>query len=341
MDVLVTGGAGYIGSHTILEILSHTDWNPISIDNFHNSTPKSYERIAEISGKRIAHHDIDLRNLHKLRKVFSKRNIKGIIHFAAMKSVPESVDKPLEYYDNNINSLINILKCQKEFKVPNLIFSSSCSVYGSTTALPVSETTPLGETECPYAYTKVIGEKMLADMAAVQKDLNCIALRYFNPVGAHPSGKIGELPNGIPNNLVPYITQTAAGLRDELTVFGDDYDTSDGTCVRDYIHVSDIANAHVKALNLLIDGKAEKNYDVFNLGTGKGVSVMEAIKAFEKSAELDLNYKIGPRRAGDIAKIYADTEKSEKVLGWKAEKTIDEMMASAWKWQTEIANQSL
>jgi len=336
--ILVTGGAGYIGSHTIVEILSRTDWNPISIDNFHNSSAKTYERIASITGKKIAHHNIDLRNLHKLRKVFSKRNIKGIIHFAAMKSVPESVDKPLGYYDNNINSLLNVLKCQKEFNVPSMIFSSSCSVYGTTEDLPVSELTPLGKTECPYAFTKVIGENMLSDLAAIESKLNFIALRYFNPVGAHESGKLGELPNGVPNNLVPFITQTAAGLREELTVFGSDYDTVDGTCVRDYIHVSDIAGAHVKALNHLFSGKSKKNYDVFNLGTGKGVSVMQAIKAFEKSAKVDLNYKLGERRAGDIAQIYADTKKSSEVLGWKAEKSIDSMMESAWKWQKNITD---
>jgi len=219
-----------------------------------------------------------------------------------------------------------------------MIFSSSCSVYGTTEDLPVSELTPLGKTECPYAFTKVIGENMLSDLAAIESKLNFIALRYFNPVGAHESGKLGELPNGVPNNLVPFITQTAAGLREELTVFGSDYDTVDGTCVRDYIHVSDIAGAHVKALNHLFSGKSKKNYDVFNLGTGKGVSVMQAIKAFEKSAKVDLNYKLGERRAGDIAQIYADTKKSSEVLGWKAEKSIDSMMESAWKWQKNITD---
>ncbi len=341
MDVLITGGAGYIGSHTIIEILTHTDWNPISVDNFNNSTPKTYDRIKEITGKSIKHYDIDLKNIDRLRVVFEENNIQGIIHFAAHKSVPESVDKPLEYYTNNINSLINVLQLQKDFKVPYFIFSSSCSVYGSTTALPVTENTPIGKTECPYAYTKVVGEQIIIDVAHIEKDLNYIALRYFNPVGAHISGKIGELPNGVPNNLIPFITQTASGIRKELTVFGSDYDTVDGTCVRDYIHVSDIANAHVKALEYLQKETQATNFDVFNLGTGIGVSVLQTIQAFEKSAGKPLNYKLGERRPGDIAKIYANTEKSATILGWKAEKSIDEMMDSAWKWQQNLDNQSL
>ncbi|MFT4661281.1 MAG: UDP-glucose 4-epimerase [Patiriisocius sp.] len=341
MDVLVTGGAGYIGSHTIIELINNTDWNPISIDNYSNSTPETYERIKEITGKSVKHYNVNLLNFKELEVVFKENNIQGIIHFAAHKSVPESVQKPLDYYNNNLNSLVNVLQLQKDFDVPYFIFSSSCSVYGSSKDLPVTENTPIGQTECPYAYTKVVGENILMDIAKIQKNQKFIALRYFNPVGAHVSGKIGELPTGVPNNLVPYITQTAVGIREQLTVFGNDYDTVDGTCVRDYIHVSDIAKAHIMALQLLKTKEQDDNFDVFNLGTGKGVSVMQAIEAFEKCAEQKLNYKIGPRREGDIAEVFADTEKSKTILGWEAEKTIDEMMSSAWKWQQYLSSQSL
>lgn len=338
MDVLITGGAGYIGSHTIIEILSNTDWNPISVDNYHNSSADTYARIEEITGKKIKFYDIDLKDANELKYVFTENDIKGIIHFAAYKAVPESVEKPFEYYDNNVNSLLNVLRYQKEFDVPYFIFSSSCSVYGATTELPVTEKTPIGQTESPYAYTKVVGEHIITDVAAGTPNLQYIALRYFNPVGAHTTGLIGELPYGVPNNLVPFITQTAIGIREQLTIFGDDYDTKDGTCVRDYIHVSDIADAHVLALKYLLEGKNEGNFDVFNLGTGCGVSVMEAVKAFEATSGQNLNYKMGPRRPGDIPKIYANSEKAFNKLGWKAEKTIEEMMASAWKWQQHIGS---
>lgn len=334
MKILVTGGAGYIGSHTIIEILQNTDWDVLSADNYSNSRPETYERIKRITGKDIKNYKVDLSDLDSTEKIFEEnKDIKGIIHFAAFKAVGESVEKPLEYYNNNLNSLSNILKCQQKYDVPNLIFSSSCSVYGNLKELPVTENTELPQAESPYAYTKQIGEVMIADFLKVNKNLKSIALRYFNPVGAHHTGLNGEMSITKPNNLVPFITQTAIGKQEVLTVFGNDYSTSDGTCIRDYIHVSDIAEAHVIALKKLLVESDFPNYDVINLGTGKGVTVLEAIKAFEKVSGMKLNYKIGKRREGDVEAIYADNTKAKTVLGWEAKKSIDEMMLSAWKWE--------
>lgn len=340
MRVLVTGGSGYIGSHTAIELLANKENEVVSIDNFINSTPETLRRLEKISGRSIKNYPVDIRDYDALKEVFSaEKNIDGIIHFAALKSVNESVENPLLYYDINIHGLVNILKLTAEFNIKNFIFSSSCSIYGNVKSLPVDEETPLSKTESPYAHTKVVGETIVESFAQ-KNNVKCIALRYFNPVGAHFSGNNGEYPINPPNNLVPVITQTAIGKIKEMTVFGDDYDTRDGSCVRDYIHVVDIAKAHIKALELLHSEGQEVSYDVFNLGTGNGVSVLEAIAAFEKVSQSSLNYKIGPRREGDVAAIYSNSSKAEKILNWKAEISLDKMMESAWKWELNLKNES-
>ncbi len=336
-QILLTGGAGYIGSHTIIELL-HNGYEVISVDNYNNSSPKTYERICQITGDSIKHYDIDLCDLGLTKKVFDENaEIRGVIHFAALKSVPESVEKPVLYYRNNINSLLNILDCIRNYNIPNFIFSSSCSVYGNAGQLPVNEDTPIGIIESPYAYTKLLGERIIQDCAKVHSTIKALSLRYFNPVGAHSSGLNGELPTNRPNNLVPVITQTAIGKIKEMSVFGNDYKTRDGSCIRDYIHVSDIADAHVKALKYLLAEKQDSNYSLFNLGSGKGVSVLEAIQAFEKIAKLKLNYKIVPRRAGDVEAIYSDSTKAHKLLHWKPQHDIYSMMETAWEWEQHLA----
>jgi UDP-glucose 4-epimerase len=332
--ILITGGAGYIGSHTIIELIENTGFNVISVDNFSNSSAKTFERIKQITGKKIQNYSIDLCDKTALENVFEKEpNIAGIIHFAAFKSVPESVSNPYKYYHNNINSLLNILECCLKYSVDNFIFSSSCSVYGNINNLPVSENTPFGKAESPYAYTKQVGEEIMKDYTRAYQKLQCIALRYFNPVGAHLSGLIGEDPINPATNLVPVITETAIGKRNSMRVFGNDYNTRDGSCIRDYIHVTDIAIAHIKAMEFIINKKQNNNYSVFNLGTGTGVSVFEAITAFEKISKLKLNYTIAPKREGDVSAIYSNTELTEKTLHWKPEFSLEEMMESAWKWQ--------
>lgn len=332
--ILVTGGAGYIGSHTIIELLENTNYNVISIDNYSNSSAKTFLRIEKITGKKVVNYEIDLCDLKSVEAIFEKeKNIIGIIHFAAFKSVPESVNNPYKYYSNNINSLLNILVCCLKFKIEHFIFSSSCSVYGNINELPVKETTPLGKAESPYAFTKQIGEEILKDYAKAFPALNIIALRYFNPVGAHISGLIGEDPINKATSLVPVITQTAIGKIKQMTVHGTDYSTRDGSCIRDYIHVTDIAIAHIKALEYILNKKQKNNFSIFNLGTGNGVSVLEAIQAFEKTTNEKLNYSIGPKREGDVEAIYSDTSLSEKELGWKTKFTLDEMMETAWKWE--------
>lgn len=334
--IIVTGGAGYIGSHTIIELLTKTDFKVISIDNFSNSTPKSYQRIKEITNKSFESLNFDLCDEALLNSHLSKiNNIIGIIHFAAYKSVPESVTNPLLYYRNNLNSLNNLLKFTQDQKIKNFIFSSSCSVYGNTKELPVTEQTPLKNAESPYGHTKQVGEEIINFVCKANPDFNAVLLRYFNPVGAHPSGKTGEFPLNRPNNLVPIITQTAVG-KNSLTVFGNDFDTRDGSCIRDYIHVSDIADAHVKALNYLINGENKKNVSLFNLGTGNGVSVLEAIKSFEKVSGKKLNYTIGNRRDGDVVAIYANNNLAKKELKWVPQYSLDDMMLSAWKWQLNL-----
>ena len=336
--VLVTGGAGYIGSHTIIELLETTNYNIVSIDNYSNSSPGTFDKIEKITGKRVINHSVDLCNKSDLEKVFEKEEaIIGIIHFAAFKAVGESVENPQKYYHNNINSLLNILDCCIKYGVKNFIFSSSCSVYGNIDQLPVKEETPLGKAESPYAYTKQAGEEIIKDYAKANALLQTIALRYFNPVGAHISGLIGESSINKPNNLVPIITNTAIGKIKEMTVYGNDYPTRDGTCIRDYVHVSDIANAHIKALQYLIDRKNNSNFSIFNLGTGNGVSVLEAIAAFEKVSGKKLNYSIGPIRKGDVSAIYSDNSLTEKTLNWSPKYNLEEMMSSAWKWELEQA----
>ena len=330
--ILVTGGAGYIGSHTIVDLIEN-DFEVISVDNFSNATADTFKGIKKVTGKKVKNYDIDLCDWSEVKKIFKKNaDIQGIIHFAALKSVGESVEKPLEYYQNNINSLANILRAAKKYNITNVIFSSSCSVYGNTKKLPVTEKTPLQETESPYAFTKVIGEKMAQDFIKVNPDKKAILLRYFNPAGAHPSNFIGESsPKML--NLVPVITACAAGKIPELKVFGNDYDTRDGSCVRDYIHVCDLANAHTLALQKCISDSLSKSCEIINLGIGEGVTVLEAINAFEKISETKLNYKIEARRAGDVVAVYADNTKAKTQLGWKPKYNIEDIMRTAWAWE--------
>ena len=340
--ILVTGGAGYIGSNTIIELLETTDFNVVSIDNYSNSSAKTFDRIEQITGKKIHNHEIDICNKQVLEKIFENdKTIIGIIHFAAFKAVGESVSNPQKYYHNNINSLLNVLDCCIKYDIPNIIFSSSCSVYGNISELPVKETTPIGKAESPYAYTKQIGEEILKDYAKANSHLQTIALRYFNPVGAHISGLNGELSINKPSNLVPIITNTAIGKIKQMTVFGKDYPTRDGTCIRDYVHVSDIACAHIKALNHLIEKANTSNFSIFNLGTGHGVSVMEAIQSFEKISGEKLNFIIGPKREGDVGAIYSDNTFVAKILNWLPKYNLEDMMKSAWKWELNLKKQKL
>jgi UDP-glucose 4-epimerase len=338
--IIVTGGAGYIGSHTLIELLNNTDYNIISVDNFSNSSPGSYERIKKISNKKFQTLNFDLCNEKELNEQLSKiNNIAGIIHFAAFKSVPDSVTDPLRYYANNINSLTNLLRFAGQKQINNFIFSSSCSVYGNADELPVTEKTALKKAESPYGHTKQIGEEIIEFFSKANPSFKAVILRYFNPVGAHMSGEIGEFPINRPNNLVPVITQTAVG-KNSLTVFGNDYPTKDGYCVRDYIHVTDIADAHLKALQYLIGNKNTNPVSLFNLGTGNGVSVMEVIKAFEKVSGTKLPYKVGPRREGDVIAVYANNNLAKEKLNWLPKYSLDDMMLSAWKWQQNLDRSS-
>ena len=337
--IIVTGGAGYIGSHTILELLAQTNYEVISIDNFSNSSSDTFDRIEQITNKRIYNHPIDLCDKDALFSFLTTlEEVVGVIHFAAFKSVPESLAQPTLYYKNNLDSLLNVIEACKAFSIHNLIFSSSCSVYGNIDCLPVIETTPFSSAESPYAHTKQIGEQMLELYAKMGVNFKTIALRYFNPVGAHSSGLIGESPINPPTSLIPIITQTAIGRREKMYVHGTDYPTRDGSCIRDYIHVSDIASAHVAALNLLVQGQHVLSFDVINLGTGDGVSVVEAIESFERISGVKLNFEMGPRREGDVIAIYSDTTKSEQILYWKALKSLDEMVSSAWKWEQTLSS---
>lgn len=334
--ILVTGGTGYIGSHTVVELMEN-GYEPIIIDDLSNSSIDVLDSIEKITGKKPIFEKLNLIVLEDVEKFFHKhKGIEAIIHFAASKAVGESVQIPLHYYRNNIVSLINLIECQKKFDVPNIVFSSSCTVYGQPDVLPVTEETPRKDAESPYGNTKRINEDILRDAIQVSPELKGIALRYFNPIGAHPSGLIGELPLGVPQNLVPFITQTAAGLREQLSVFGDDYNTPDGSAIRDYINVVDLAKAHVVAIERLIEGKNKAGYEIFNLGTGNGNSVLELVNAFEKANNLKLNYKIVARRAGDIEKIWADTSYANNELGWKAETPLEDTLVSAWKWEKNL-----
>ena len=335
-QILVTGGTGYIGSHTAVE-LQNAGFEVIIVDNLSNSSLEVLDGIEKITGIHPEFEQFDLTEMYKVEAFFSKYpKIEAVIHFAASKAVGESVEKPLLYYRNNLVSLINLLDCQLKFGVTNIVFSSSCTVYGQPEILPVTEDTPRKDAESPYGNTKRVNEDILHDTIVANPQLKGIALRYFNPVGAHPSALIGELPLGIPANLVPFITQTAAGLRNELKVFGDDYNTIDGSAVRDYINVVDLAKAHVIAVNRLIENKNKAGYEIFNLGNGDGVSVLEAVHAFENATGVKLNYQIVGRRAGDIEKIWADTAFANEELGWKAEKGLEETMLSAWNWEKMI-----
>ena len=329
--ILVTGGTGYIGSHTTVELIEE-GFDAVIIDNLYNSEADVVNRIHKITGVRPLLEVLDLCDMEKLDGFIQKhRDISAVIHFAAYKAVGESVNKPLEYYRNNLLSLVNLLSVMKRYGIPNLVFSSSCTVYGQPEKLPVTEDAPLQPATSPYGNTKQVGEAIIRDTTVSDKNVKAISLRYFNPIGAHPSALIGELPRGVPENLVPYLTQTGYGIREELKVFGDDYNTPDGSCVRDYLHVVDLAKAHVVAIKRLIEGKNKANYEVFNLGTGKGVSVLEAIKSFERVSGIKLKYRIVGRRAGDIEKIWADPSFANKELGWKTVSSLDEAMKTAWE----------
>ncbi len=332
--VLVTGGLGFIGSHTVVE-LQNEGFEVVIIDNLSNSSIEVLDRITSITGKKPLYFNIDLKDKAAVNNFFKNNTIDGIIHFAASKAVGESVQMPLEYYENNIGSLVYILQEMKVNNVNNLIFSSSCTVYGQADELPITENAPIKPAESPYGNTKQIGEEIIKDATKVT-DLKAIALRYFNPIGAHDSAKIGELPIGVPQNLIPFVVQTAAGIREELSVFGSDYDTPDGTAVRDYIHVVDLAKAHIVALKRLIENNNKAQYEVFNLGTGKGNSVLEVIKSFERVTGKKVNYKLVDRREGDITAAYADTNYANDELGWKTELSLDDALLSAWKWQETL-----
>ncbi|WP_201977629.1 UDP-glucose 4-epimerase GalE [Hymenobacter rubidus] len=337
MKILVTGGAGYIGSHAVVE-LYQAGYQPVIVDNFSNSEESALAGIEAIIGAKVPTYRIDCADNAALRTVFqTEEKIDGVIHFAAYKAVGESVQKPLAYFQNNVGSLLTLLEVMTEFEVTNLVFSSSCTVYGIPDALPVTEATPSKPASSPYGRTKQMCEDVVHDVSAAPTNkLHTILLRYFNPIGAHNSAKIGELPLGVPNNLVPYITQTAAGIREQLTINGGDYDTPDGTNIRDYIHVVDLAKAHVVAVQRLLDRKASEVVETFNVGTGHGNSVLEVVQAFEQASGLKLNYHIGPRRAGDVPAIYADATKAEQVLGFKTETSLLDSLASAWKWQQTL-----
>lgn len=336
MKILVTGGLGFIGSHTVVE-LQNEGFEVVIIDDCSNATEKVLEGVYAITRKMPLFEKIDLKDKGKVSDFFKRHDdVEGVIHFAASKAVGESVEKPLLYYENNIGTLVYILKELSKKEKSSFIFSSSCTVYGQADKMPITEDAPVKPAESPYGNTKQMGEEIIRDTCLVTPNLNAIALRYFNPMGAHASAEIGELPIGVPQNLVPFITQTGVGLRKELSVFGDDYPTEDGTCVRDYIYVVDLAKAHVQALKRLLEGKNPDNYEVFNLGTGKGSSVLEVIQSFERVSGKKLNYKIVDRRPGDIVSAYADTTKANEVLGWKSQFTLDEAMKSAWEWEQKI-----
>ena len=335
MKILVTGGLGFIGSHTVVE-LQNKGFEVVIVDNLSNSSKTVLDGIFNITGKTPIFEKLDLREKAAVQDFFSRHNdINGVIHFAASKAVGESVENPLLYYENNINTLVYLLQELKELPNANFIFSSSCTVYGQAEKMPITENASVQPAMSPYGNTKQIGEEIIIDVAKVT-NLNAILLRYFNPIGAHSSAEIGELPLGVPQNLVPYITQTALGLRKELSVFGNDYPTTDGTAIRDYIHVVDLAKAHVIALKRLLNKQNLEKIETFNLGTGTGSSVLEVINAFEKVSNQKLNYKIVARREGDITEAYANTDKANNILGWKAQSTLEDALASAWKWEQKI-----
>ena len=337
MKILVTGGTGYIGSHTIIEMIETGAFTPICVDSCERSTPKTIERIEKITGVRVPFYQRNICYKDAFFRIFEEhKDIIGIIHFAAYKSVPESVEKPLEYYRNNLQSLENVLETCLQYKIPNLIFSSSCAIYGEVEKLPVNEDTPMGTPFCPYAHTKQIGEEMIRFFAKIHPHFNAVILRYFNPVGAHSSGLNGELSPDKPNNLMPIITQVGIGKMEKLTIFGTDYDTRDGSCIRDYVHVSDIADAHIKAMKLLLEKRNNTNCEVFNLGSGNGVSVLEMLHAFEEITGVKLNYTLGERRPGDVPAVYSDSTRAQTLLHWNCNYSIKDMVESAWKWEQHL-----
>lgn len=339
--ILVTGGTGYIGSHTVVE-LQNAGYDVIVVDNLSNSTIDSIDGIERITGIRPAFEKLDCNDEQGLKEVFEKYSpINGIIHFAASKAVGESVEKPLLYYRNNLVSLINLLDLMPKFGVKGIVFSSSCTVYGEPDLNPIDESAPIKPATSPYGNTKQINEEIIQDYIRSGANIKSIILRYFNPIGAHPTAEIGELPNGVPQNLVPFITQTGIGIRKELSVFGDDYNTPDGSCIRDFINVVDLAKAHVVAMDRMLNDKSEDKVEVFNLGTGNGLSVLELIHVFEKVSGVKLNYKIVGRRAGDIEQIWAEPSRANNVLGWKANESIDDTVASAWKWQLKLKEKGI
>ena len=339
--ILVTGGTGYIGSHTVVE-LQNNGYEVVIVDNLSNSRADVVDSIEQISGIRPAFEEVDCLDYEGMDAVFTKYpGIKGIIHFAASKAVGESVKKPLKYYRNNLVSLINILELMPKHNVKGIIFSSSCTVYGQPDILPVTEAAPIKKAESPYGNTKQINEEIIRDTVASGSPIHAVMLRYFNPIGAHPSALIGELPNGVPQNLIPYLTQTAIGIREKLSVFGDDYDTPDGSCIRDFIYVVDLAKAHVIAMNRILEDKQKESVEVFNIGTGRGLSVLELINAFEKSTGVKLNYQIVGRRAGDIVKVWADPTLANTELGWKADTPIEDTLRSAWNWQLHLREKGI
>ena len=338
--VLVTGGCGYIGSHTSIDLLQK-GFEVVSVDSLERSKAFVADRVSEISGKAFHNYAFDCRDYAQLRQVFTAHpDIRGIIHFAAYKAVGESVEQPLMYYDNNINSLINVLRVAEEFDVQDFVFSSSCSVYGNAAELPVSEATPLAEAESPYGRTKVISEKIIQE-CSINSRMRFILLRYLNPTGAHTSGLLGEIPFGSPQNLIPVITETAIGRRASLTVFGDDYDTRDGSCIRDYIHVMDIAEAHTLGLQYLQSNRNTDQVEILNLGSGNGISVLEMIRSFESVTGRTLNYQIGPRREGDVIAVYADNSRAKKLLGWECKQGVDDMMRTAWAWEQRMQEENI
>ena len=340
---LVTGGTGFIGSHTTVE-LQQAGYNVVIVDNLSNSSATVVDGIEKITGIRPAFEQVDCCDYENLENVFKKyENIKGIIHFAASKAVGESVEKPLLYYRNNLNSLINLLELMPKYDVKGIIFSSSCTVYGQPDPefLPVTEQAPIKKAESPYGNTKQVNEEIIQDYIKSGANIKSIILRYFNPIGSHPTSIIGEMPNGVPMNLIPYLTQAAIGIREYLTVFGDDYNTPDGSCIRDYIYVVDLAKAHVAAMARILDGKSEEDVEVFNIGTGHGVSVLELINSFERATGVKLPYKVGTRRGGDIEAIWGNVDKANNVLGWKADTPLDDILLSAWNWQKRLREEGI
>lgn len=338
--ILVTGGAGFIGSHTVVSLVG-AGFEPVIVDDFSNSEPSVLVGLKAILGRDITCYSVDCNDAAAMDGIFQQEAPIGIIHFAAHKAVGESVAKPLKYYRNNLDSLMLLLELMPKYQVKNLVFSSSCTVYGQPEHLPVTEETPRLPAQSPYGNTKAIGEDIIRDVVHAQVPVRALALRYFNPIGAHPSAEIGELPLGVPANLVPFITQTAAGIRPSLTVYGNDYDTPDGTCIRDYIDIMDLADAHVQALRKLHEASVDSSYDVINIGTGRGETVLNIINTFEQETGVKPNYTIGPRRPGDVEKVYADVTKASKVLGWTAQHSLAESLRNAWRWQQKISKTGL